>query len=112
MALKLRRQAEMITNENLPHRNCWWQSDWLGTGAASFKRLLGARCWMLMSVMRCPRIVKDAGGITEYPIPSLESARRWLPASREPCIQKLPVRRLATPDGDRRHRSQSGCVIH
>src|SRR5712664_884699 len=43
MALKLRRQAEMITTENLPHRNCWWQSDWLGTGAASFKRVLGRR---------------------------------------------------------------------
>ena len=67
---------------------------------------------MLMSVMGCPRIVKDAGGITKYPISSLESARRWLPASHEPCIQQLPVRRLATPDGDRRHRSQSGCVVH
>jgi len=63
-------------------------------------------------VTRCPRIVKDAGGITKYPIASLESARRWLPASREPCIQQLPVRRLATPDGDRRHCAQSGCVIY
>jgi len=71
-----------------------------------------AQCWMLMSVMRCPRIVKNTGGITKHPISSLESARRWLPASREPCIQQLPVRRLATPDGDRRHCSQSGCVIH
>ena len=64
-----------------------------------------------MSVMRCPRIVENAGGITKYPISSLESARRWLPASREPCIQQLPVRRLATPDGDRRHSSESRRVI-
>src|SRR6266576_1606572 len=67
---------------------------------------------MLLGVMRCPRIVKDAGGITKYPISALESAWRRHPASREPCIQQLPVRRFATPDGDRRHRAQSGRVIH
>src|SRR6266446_5951238 len=40
MALKLRRQAEMITNENLSPRSSRRHPDPLGTGAGSFKRML------------------------------------------------------------------------
>ena len=43
MALKLRRQAGMITNKMLAHRNSRRDPEPLGTGAGSFKRLLGAR---------------------------------------------------------------------
>jgi hypothetical protein len=43
MALKLRRQAGMITNENLRNRSSRRQPAPLGTGADSFKRVLG-RC--------------------------------------------------------------------
>jgi hypothetical protein len=41
MAFKLRRRAEMITNENLPNRNSRRNRNPLGTGAVSFKRVLG-----------------------------------------------------------------------
>jgi hypothetical protein len=41
MALKLRRQAEMFTNRILSHRKSGVISDLLGTGADSFKRVLG-----------------------------------------------------------------------
>src|SRR6266516_1662089 len=42
MALKLRRQAEMIINENLSHRSARRHRDPLRTGAGSFKRVLGS----------------------------------------------------------------------
>jgi len=42
MALKLRRQAEMITNENLPHRSSERHPRPLRTGAGSLKRVLGS----------------------------------------------------------------------
>ncbi len=40
MALKLRRRTEMVTNENLLHRSVIRHPKPLGTGAASFKRVL------------------------------------------------------------------------
>jgi hypothetical protein len=40
MALKLRRQAGMFTNESLQHRTSRCHLDLLRTGAVSFKRVL------------------------------------------------------------------------
>ena len=40
MALKLRRQTEVITDENLAHRRARRHPRPLGTGADSFKRVL------------------------------------------------------------------------
>jgi hypothetical protein len=48
MALKLRRQAGMFTNESLQHRTSRCHLDLLRTGAASFKRVLGSA---LLSVL-------------------------------------------------------------
>jgi len=42
MALKLRRQTEVFTNGMLAHRNSDWKAESLGTGADSFKRVLGS----------------------------------------------------------------------
>src|SRR2546425_11480552 len=42
MALKLWRQAELFTNESLPHRISRCHPASLRTGAASFKRVLGS----------------------------------------------------------------------
>ena len=41
MALKLRRRAGMFTNESLAHRISMCPLEALGTGADSFKRVLG-----------------------------------------------------------------------
>ena len=48
-----------------------------------------------------------ARSIAEHPIPALERRRHWLPATRQACREQLGRGRLAAPDGDRRHGTQS-----
>ena len=60
MALKLRRQADVITNENLSHLRSTRQPEPLRTGAGSFKRVLGSAhtgnsARLTVSVREAPR---------------------------------------------------------
>jgi len=72
-------------------------------GAGSFRRMLGARRWMLVRMMRMSRLVEYARRVPKNLIAALETARRRLPPPRQTCVQELSIRRLRTPDGDRRH---------
>ena len=65
-----------------------------------------------MRMVRGSRIVKDAGRIAENTIAPLQSTWRGLPSPSEARFEELPVGRLMAPDGDRRHRTQSSCVIN
>ena len=67
---------------------------------------------MLVCVMRRPRIIEDARGVTENPIATLQSARRWLPPARKSGLKQRSIRRLPAPDGDRRHRPESCSVVN
>src|SRR5437016_3538995 len=66
---------------------------------------------MLMGVMLPARTVKDTRGVAQNPIATLQAARRGFPAVRQSRVEQLAIRRLVTPDGDRRHGPQSGRVI-
>src|SRR2546422_9569475 len=70
------------------------------------------RCRMLMGVMLPAGIVKDTRGVAQNPIATLQAGRRGFPAARQPRVEQLAIRRLVTPDGDRRHGPQSGRVIY
>src|SRR5579859_5993253 len=50
MALKLRRQAGVITDKNLRNRSCRCHRGPLGPGAGSFKRVLGATATQLLVI--------------------------------------------------------------
>ena len=59
--------------------------------AASFKRLLGARRWMLMTVPRMVSILKDARSVSKNLVPALHPARRRLPAPRHSRLKQLAI---------------------
>src|SRR5207249_3278209 len=80
--------------------------------AASFKRLLGARRWMLVAMAPMVSILKDAGRVPQNLVATLQPAGRWLPSPRQPRVKQLTIRRPMIPDGDRRHSPESGCVVN
>jgi len=65
----------------------------------------------IMCVVWCPGIVKNARGITEHPITTLQPAGRRFPTPRQPSLEQLAIGRFPIPDGDRRHRPQSCRVV-
>ncbi len=65
-----------------------------------------------MGVMLSAGIVKDTRGVAQNPIATLQAARCGFPAARQARVEQLAIRRLVTPDGDRRHGPQSGRVIY
>src|SRR5262249_41031906 len=82
------------------------------TGGVSFSRLLGARCEMLMGMMRRPRIIKDASRVSQDAVATFQSARRRLPTAGKTSLEELSIGRLVCPDGDRRHGAQSGGIVN
>ena len=67
MALKLRRQAEVFTNESLAHRISTCPPDGLGTGAGSFKRVLGSTAKSFFEVKVDGHLGKYAHRAPSYP---------------------------------------------
>ena len=67
---------------------------------------------MLVGMMRMARFVEDTSRVTKNLVAALEAARRRLPTAGQTRVQQLSVRRLPTPDGDRRHSAQSGSVVN
>ena len=65
-----------------------------------------------MRMMLRSRIIEDAGRVAENPIAPLPPAWRRLPAPGKTSLEQLAIRRLVTPDGDRRHRPESGSVVN
>ena len=67
---------------------------------------------MFMSVVRCPRIVKNARRVSKDFVATLKSTGRRFPTAGESGVEQLSIRRLVAPDGDRRHRSESCGVVN
>jgi len=81
------------------------------TWRQSRRRLSGARGVVRAGVVVAIGTFEDAGGIAQYSVATLQTAGRRSPAPLQPSIQQLSIGRLVIPDGDRRHRPESGSVV-
>lgn len=73
-------------------------------------RLLDVREGVLMRPAIVIETFEDAGSVSEDPRASLQPRGRRLPAPGQPGIQEVSVGGFRRPDGDRRHRTESGRI--